>query len=119
MGINMDFSITVSNMAVCGYDCNNCPIFKATISEDVNTLRKIYKLSETVECNVETHGCKGCLSGVNNHMCDSCQIKNCADKRNIDSCGKCDEYPCDYVIKHLSKETIEVLDKINMEYKKK
>ena len=100
-----------SKLSVCGYDCSKCPIYLATISNDLTKLKQILK-KDSNELTIENSGCLGCFSEKVNHMCDTCFMKNCTKKRGIDSCGKCNNYPCDYTKKYLSSESIANLDGI-------
>ena len=101
----------------CGYDCKECPIYKATISNDIETLKRIYFIGPDKECSIETHGCKGCKSDLKNHMCDTCFIKNCNIEKKITNCAHCEEYPCGYLKNYISVQTRETLDKIHKELK--
>jgi len=103
----------------CGYDCTNCPIYKATIEKDIEALKKIYFIGPGKECSIETHGCKGCKSDLQNHMCSVCYIKKCNLEKKIDNCAYCDEYPCQYLKNYISVPTRETLDKLNKELKEK
>ena len=100
-----------SKLSVCGYDCTKCPIYLATISRDLQKLKQILK-KDGEDITVESVGCLGCFSEKVNHMCDTCFMKNCTKKRGIDSCGKSNNYPCDYAKKYLSSESIANLDGI-------
>lgn len=100
-----------SKLSVCGYDCSKCPIYLATISNDLTKLKQILK-KDSNELTIENSGCLGCFSEKVNHMCDTCFMKNCTKRRGIDSCGKCNNFPCDYTKKYLTKESIDNLNKI-------
>ena len=100
----------MKNLAYCGYDCDTCPIYLATINKDLESLKKILKNVDVI--SIEKNGCLGCKSKLINHMCDSCYIKNCCEKQNINNCGECDKYSCEYTTKYLSDATKKVLDRI-------
>lgn len=100
-----------SKLSVCGFDCTSCPIYLATVNKDLNKLKQILK-KDSEEMTIENSGCLGCFSEKVNHMCDICYMKNCTKKRGIDSCGKCNNYPCDYTKKYLSSESIANLNEI-------
>ena len=103
------------DIAYCGYNCKNCPIFLATKNNDCLELRRINYLGPNVECTIENHGCKGCKSDSNNQMCKTCYMKKCATDKKINNCGECMEYPCDYTASFLSVETKIILDEIHKE----
>jgi len=47
-----------------------------------------------------------------------CLIRNCALNKGLDSCGKCDEFPCNHLSNN-SNSSLEVLEEINKEFKLK
>lgn len=106
-----------TNLSYCGYTCEECPIYKATISNDIEALKRIYFIGPGKECSIETHGCKGCKSDLTNHMCDTCFIRKCNIDKKIINCAYCDSYPCDYLKAYISSKTRETLDNINKELK--
>ena len=104
-------------LSYCGYDCTECPIYKATINNDIEALKRIYFIGPDKECSIQTHGCKGCKSNLQNHMCNSCYIKKCNEEKKIINCAHCIEYPCTYLKNYISVKTRETLDSINKEIK--
>lgn len=106
----------IDNISVCEMDCNSCPLYIASINNDLNGIRKILRINDDIEVTIEKNGCLGCHSKINHQILNGCYMRECAYKQNIDSCGKCQNYPCDY-LNILSKNTKERLDKINQEFK--
>ena len=102
------------HISYCGYDCSMCPVYIATKNQDYDSLRKILFISNDKEISLDTYGCFGCCDErSNNIMCTNCYIKTCAKKNKIDSCGKCNEFPCQYLKNNISLKTMETLDNIN------
>lgn len=66
----------------CGLYCAACPSYLATQIGDFKELG----LAE----------CKGCKSHtVTGEWCKDCPLKKCAQKKGLEFCSECDEYPCD------------------------
>ena len=105
----------MSNIAFCGYDCSKCPVCLATISQDLQKLKEILKVSDASK-TVDDLGCMGCKLGLINHMCDSCIVKKCCKSKNIENCGECSEFPCEYASKYFSKETMDYLNNIHKKF---
>lgn len=38
--------------------------------------------------------CKGCLSDLRSKWCMTCDIRDCAAEKGIDTCAECSEMPC-------------------------
>lgn len=81
-------------IAVCGLDCEKCNAYLATKNNDQALREKTAKLwSELngVEITAEMINCDGCrVDGVKTPYCESlCQIRQCALKENIETCGEC------------------------------
>lgn len=98
-------------LAYCGDDCNYCPRYVGTINNNENELKKAaeiwYKvgwrdnilLPDEMKC----FGCssvKWCRYGM----------KECCEKKQIDNCGYCSEYPCEK-LKEAFKTTKEFEEK--------
>lgn len=91
------------NISFCGLDCNNCPVYLATIETDEQKkriLREEIAITLREKYNMDIHAdevadCDGCPA--NNRLfsgCKSCAIRKCAIEKNIQSCAYCEEYPC-------------------------
>lgn len=78
--------------AYCGFDCRMCPMF--SYENEINK-------------------CTGCTEGAY-MFCTTCDIRTCNLEKNIDSCGKCKNYPCEKINK-LSVDSIKILDMFNKE----
>ena len=102
------------HLAYCGYDCSECPVYKATMSNNLEELKCVLFAPHNKEHTIESLGCYGCNDPRSkNHMCSNCFIKNCATSKKIKNCGYCDEFPCNYLKNYISVNTMMVLKEIN------
>ena len=52
------------------------------------------------ECGYkEKDQCKGCLIIDRPFWGECCSVKNCCEGRELEHCGKCDEFPCQLLVK--------------------
>ena len=65
--------------AFCGLYCGACPLYLTSI--------KAKDSSKVV--------CLGCKSDKLAEHCLKCAIKDCAAAKNLNSCGECDQFPCE------------------------
>jgi len=84
--------------AFCGLYCGACPLFLMSIeAEDASQVK-----------------CLGCKSDKVADHCMKCQMKTCAMGRNLNSCGECDEFPCEKTKKfHQSGKDMSVVAEKN------
>ena len=86
-------------IAFCGMDCANCPTYLATQNDDDNIRKEIQKLWKdgfNTDVPLEAINCDGCKEdGKKGPFCTQCQVKTCADGKNLANCGLCDEYACE------------------------
>lgn len=92
------------NLSFCGDDCDKYPRYIATENNDIEELNKIAELwyrvgwrDSIVPANEMT--CVGCLSVKTCNL----NIRECAISKQIENCGKCNEYPCTMVLKAFEK----------------
>lgn len=83
----------------CGDDCELCPRYIATKSNDVEKLKEAAILWEKAGFHnsivtPEEMICNGCASLEHCHYND---IRECARGKEISNCGKCNEYPCEKI----------------------
>jgi len=77
----------------CGIDCSGCPVGIATETGDEDYFRKMAEQWGTLPLNLK---CTGCKTEMISASCVSCSKRNCAMKKQLDSCSLCPEYPCSY-----------------------
>jgi len=94
------------NIAVCGYDCSQCPAYKATLRGDAEALRKVFTLPPDAPCSVEKDGCLGCKSSFRNEKVCDCHIRKCNSAKKQNSCAECATFPCDYLKNNLSAPSL-------------
>lgn len=107
------------NVGYCGIICANCPAYKATIADDDEARRKIaeeWTKKFDHEFKTQEINCKGCREkGPHIAYCSTCDIRICAEKKGINICAYCIDYPCEKLKFILEKvpEAKEYLDKLN------
>lgn len=84
----------MKNIAYCGLDCQKCPAYIATKTNDQELREKVareWSLLNHVEITPEMINCDGCReNGRKTPFCDSlCPIRQCALKKDILACGSC------------------------------
>jgi len=90
----------MQELGFCGDDCNCCPRYIATQSGDADRLKELAAIWKTLGWQdtivpPEEMVCHGCAS-VN--WCIY-EIRECALQKEVDNCGKCENYPCEKVLK--------------------
>lgn len=83
--------------APCGLDCFNCIGYLA--NEDPQKLSEISKALDITMEQAEQAVCKGCRNqhGKIPFIPMECNVFPCAQKKNVDFCCDCKEFPCDYL----------------------
>jgi len=84
-------------IAPCGVFCGVCPY--KTKDERLKE-----KLSKSIGIKPEQIVCEGCRSDLPLFFCKSCKIKSCVQKKEIESCAECNDYPCERIEKYPYKE---------------
>lgn len=82
--------------APCGLDCFNCPMYLAHENEE---LRKT--ISKNLGIPYEKAFCIGCRNENGTipflNMTEPCNVYKCIEKKGIDFCYDCSEFPCDHL----------------------
>lgn len=95
-------------IAYCGLDCSKCKAFQATQTKDAEEKRKIaerWTEGMTTQFKAEDINCRGCKTDVISGWCRKiCKIRPCADKRRVETCAHCEDYPCEKLKEFLSSE---------------
>lgn len=77
--------------AICGLFCVACDNFIDTVENQEKLAKKAEKNGRSLEDCL----CRGCRSDTLNYFCrENCYMKACAEKKKVDFCGECDEFPC-------------------------
>ncbi len=118
-------------LAYCGINCEECPVFIATVNND-NELREktaqewsdVYKdylaMLGMNGLKPEDMNCRGCWSERDRFMGSmSCPMRKCSQERDLTTCAGCNDYEiCDMlkgfystILHHQAKEN---LDRIRM-----
>jgi hypothetical protein len=97
-------------LAYCGDDCNLCPRYIATQSGSEEQLKKIAVLWKTLGWREtvlppEEMVCHGCTS-VKLKLCKYSIIRECAQDKGLENCGKCRNYPCSEIEKVFEQSKI-------------
>lgn len=104
-----------TKMSFCGIECINCPIFLATIEQDT-AQQQMLRESVAKQCS-ELYGmdikaedvtdCDGCLANTGRLFsgCANCEIRKCAQKKELESCAFCDEYACEILYTFFSHDS--------------
>jgi hypothetical protein len=90
MNINMNKEIENKELGYCGLYCPSCIDFIVNNFDN----SKIIELSVRSNKSVEEIICEGCRSNKLKSDCEFCEIRNCAQERQINFCSECEEYPC-------------------------
>jgi hypothetical protein len=68
------------------------------------------------EFKIEDINCDGCLTKGPRvfSYCNTCEIRKCAEKKNVENCAHCEEYACEKLSRLFKeyKPAKEVLDEI-------
>jgi hypothetical protein len=82
--------------APCGLDCFNCSVYLAKDNQDLRM-----KISQNMGIPQEEAVCLGCRPQNGTipflKMSEPCQVYQCIDKRNLDFCCDCSDFPCDHL----------------------
>jgi len=111
------------NLAYCGLNCNECPIYLASVSKNTDEQIRLANeySTETGRFSKEDMYCLGCHSDtVSQKMCGDCEIRLCGTKKSYESCAKCDEFPCPILEKNLgaNSDNLNTLKQLAIKYKK-
>lgn len=81
-------------LAPCGLYCGVCGI---RIAHRENNLKFKERLSAVYQVPAEELACEGCLSKKVFKYCRVCPIKSCTQKRGLEGCHQCHEFPCVHI----------------------
>lgn len=80
--------------APCGIPCFECYVYLANGNRELQTL-----LSKVLGIPPELVACQGCRNetGKCTLLPMPCRVYPCAEKRGLEFCGDCPDFPCDYL----------------------
>lgn len=82
----------------CGLYCGACAVL---IANREGTLKESSQKWDTDPEDLKCHGCKTETNAV---YCKTCDIKQCAENKQIDFCFQCAEYPCTRLVEFRNDE---------------
>ena len=99
-----------SMIAYCGLACDTCPIYLATLEEDIPRKLAMRK-SIAGQCSehygmtleaVDISDCDGCRANTGRLFsgCLNCEIRKCAREKGYASCAYCSHYACEQLVQH-------------------
>ncbi|TYB31707.1 MAG: DUF3795 domain-containing protein, partial [Candidatus Mcinerneyibacterium aminivorans] len=85
-------------LSYCGIKCHNCPVYRASkIKNNYKKEKLARKWSERGyplhASDINCPGCKADNKSVPPFVL-KCNIRECAEYKNINYCSDCSEYPC-------------------------
>jgi hypothetical protein len=107
----------LSNLiAYCGFDCFECPAYKATHNDDLEEKKRIaekWSKAAGKTMTVEEILCDGCRAGGRLvAYCAECNIRTCAVDKDYPTCAHCPDMPsCEKIVQRKTKEMLEELKK--------
>ena len=89
---------TNNSIAVCGIDCNKCPVFIATVKNDFEPLKdfaargsKKWNQPESFFMKMKCWGCQQDeMPRV--EYCSDCNTRNCARSKGYENCAYCNKF---------------------------
>jgi hypothetical protein len=103
-------------IAACGFDCRECPAYKATQSNDQAERERIaekWSKANGQKMTTENILCDGCRAdGRIVAYCATCNIKTCALEKGYPTCAHCPDMPdCGKITRRQTREMLETLKK--------
>lgn len=110
-------------LAYCGLNCNECPIYLVSISQNTAKQIKLAKeySTDTCEFSKEDMYCMGCYSDtVSEKMCKNCEIRKCGVEKDCKNCAECIDFPCTILKKCLGEnsDSLSNLKQLATKYRK-
>jgi hypothetical protein len=88
--------------APCGLDCFNCPVYLANDNDEMRAM-----VSERTGIPLEQAVCKGCRGekGKCSVIPMPCHVYPCAEKKGVEYCCECADFPCDHFHPYADRST--------------
>ena len=98
----------MNKLAYCGIDCAVCPAYTATQSNNIEEKTKIsaeWSKAFNADIKPEDINCDGCTAHTGRvishwHECD---IRKCAEEKEVTTCASCEDYACEALNKFLDQ----------------
>ncbi|MEE4354849.1 MAG: DUF3795 domain-containing protein [Desulfococcaceae bacterium] len=88
--------------APCGLDCFNCPVYLANENDKLRA-----SVAKNLNIPFEQAACKGCRREQGTipilSMTEPCNVYKCIQKKNIEFCFDCPDFPCDHLHPYADK----------------
>jgi len=88
--------------APCGLDCFNCPMYLANENQELGA-----KISKDRGIPIEKAVCSGCRNEGGTiaflGMTEPCNVYKCIQKKGIQFCCDCADFPCDHLHPYADK----------------
>lgn len=88
--------------APCGLDCFNCPMYLADENPELRAA-----IAKNLNISIEKAVCKGCRNenGTMRFLdkTEPCNVYQCTEKKKIDFCCDCSDFPCDHLHPYADK----------------
>ncbi len=88
-----------NKLGCCGLNCEECPVFIATVKNDAELKAKIVEewsllYADYLKKQLESEDitCEGCQSENTFIGCTTCEIRKCCTKKEFKTCANCDLY---------------------------
>jgi hypothetical protein len=108
----------LSNLvAYCGFDCSNCPAYKATHSDDQDERKRVaekWTKAAGKPMTITDILCDGCRvhGGRLVAYCAECNIRTCALSKGYLTCSHCPDMPtCEKITTRKTRKMLEELKK--------
>lgn len=84
--------------AYCGLKCDECGAYIAKQTNDDTLREKTAKMWSApgfpvVASEINCDGCKS-EGGILFKSCETCEVRECASSRTLETCAHCEDYPC-------------------------
>jgi hypothetical protein len=89
-----------NEIAYCGIKCTTCPLYVATLNDDVSMKREIllqYEKLYNRSFDIRDMECYGCKSKKKFFLSNNCNITPCNMSKGVETCSQCTNYPCERI----------------------
>lgn len=107
-------------LTMCGYRCDLCKAYapNSKKKDERNLLSQVWKKYYDLDIKKEDIYCDGCRCDHYHvkRIDQNCPVRACVISRNIESCGKCNDFPCDTFHKRKGLSAKEAKEKLNQDF---